>query len=212
MLSDWVLYRLTGRFVTDPSSGSSSNLFDLRTRTWSPASLEIVGLSPEVVPPVLEPGTVVGSPDRTRRRGDGPRGRDAGRRGRRGHAARARRHRRREARPADPRRRQLLAAHGRHRHAAHRPEGAPADAVPRGARPVDDRGHRLLLRDRHALVPGRVLRGRARRGRPAGRRRLRRHGGGGGAGPAGIRGHHRDLLQCHGREALGPGVAVVSGL
>lgn len=60
MLSDWVLYRLSGRFVTDPSSGSSSNLFDLRTRTWSSASLELVGLSPDIVPPVLEPGTVVG--------------------------------------------------------------------------------------------------------------------------------------------------------
>ncbi len=60
MLSDWVLYRLTGRFVTDPSSGSSSNLFDLRARTWSNASLELVGLSLDVVPEVLEPGTVVG--------------------------------------------------------------------------------------------------------------------------------------------------------
>lgn len=60
MLSDWVLYRLTGRFVTDPSSGSSSNLFDLRARSWSRTSLELVGLSPEIVPEVLEPGTVVG--------------------------------------------------------------------------------------------------------------------------------------------------------
>jgi autoinducer 2 (AI-2) kinase len=60
MLSDWVLYRLTGRFVTDPSSGSSSNLFDLRARTWSSASLDLVGLSTAVVPEVLEPGTVVG--------------------------------------------------------------------------------------------------------------------------------------------------------
>jgi autoinducer-2 kinase len=60
MLSDWVLYRLSGRFVTDPSAGSSSNLFDLRTRTWSSASLELVGLSGDIVPEVLEPGTVVG--------------------------------------------------------------------------------------------------------------------------------------------------------
>jgi autoinducer 2 (AI-2) kinase len=60
MLSDWVLYRLTGRFVTDPSAGSSSNLFDLRERTWSPGSLDLVGLSPAVVPEVLEPGSVVG--------------------------------------------------------------------------------------------------------------------------------------------------------
>jgi autoinducer 2 (AI-2) kinase len=61
MLSDWVLYRLTGRFVTDPSSGSSSNLFDLARRTWSSQSLEVVGLSPAVVPEVVEPGTVVGA-------------------------------------------------------------------------------------------------------------------------------------------------------
>lgn len=60
MLSDWVLYRLTGRFVTDPSSGSSSDLFDLRTRSWSASSLSLIDLSPEIVPEVLEPGTVVG--------------------------------------------------------------------------------------------------------------------------------------------------------
>jgi autoinducer-2 kinase len=60
MLSDWVLYRLTGRFVTDPSSGSSSNLFDLRARTWSADSLDLVGLTEAVVPEVLEPGSVVG--------------------------------------------------------------------------------------------------------------------------------------------------------
>ena len=60
MLSDWVLYRLTGRFVTDPSSGSSSDLFDLRARSWSPALLDLVGLDPAIVPEVLEPGAVVG--------------------------------------------------------------------------------------------------------------------------------------------------------
>ena len=61
MLSDWVLYRLSGRFVTDPSSGSSSNLFDLSRRTWSAESLAEIGLTPGVVPEVLEPGTVVGA-------------------------------------------------------------------------------------------------------------------------------------------------------
>lgn len=60
MLSDWVLYRLTGRYVTDPSCGSSSNLFDLAHRTWSPESLDLVGLSPSMMPEVVEPGTVVG--------------------------------------------------------------------------------------------------------------------------------------------------------
>jgi autoinducer 2 (AI-2) kinase len=60
MLSDWVLYRLTGRFVTDPSAGSSSNLLDLAQRTWSAESLDLIGLGPSIVPDVLEPGTVVG--------------------------------------------------------------------------------------------------------------------------------------------------------
>ena len=60
MLSDWVLTKLSGRFVTDPSCGSSSNLFDLRGRTWAPGSLAMIGLSPEVMPEVLEPGTVMG--------------------------------------------------------------------------------------------------------------------------------------------------------
>jgi autoinducer 2 (AI-2) kinase len=60
MLSDWVLYRLSGRFVTDPTSGSSSDLFDLRARNWSAASLDLIGLPATIVPEVLEPGTVVG--------------------------------------------------------------------------------------------------------------------------------------------------------
>ncbi|HEX6654964.1 MAG TPA: autoinducer-2 kinase [Candidatus Limnocylindria bacterium] len=60
MLSDWALYRLCGRFVTDPSAGSSSDLFDLRARTWSPELLDLVGLGEAVVPEVVEPGTVIG--------------------------------------------------------------------------------------------------------------------------------------------------------
>lgn len=60
MLSDWVLTRLTGAFVTDPSAGSSSNLFDLRTRAWSGESLDLVGVPRTAVPEVVEPGSVVG--------------------------------------------------------------------------------------------------------------------------------------------------------
>lgn len=60
MLGDWVLYRLTGEFSTDPSLGSSSNLFSLEKRTWSADSLAEVGLSRAVVPPVHESGSVIG--------------------------------------------------------------------------------------------------------------------------------------------------------
>jgi len=60
MLGDWILYRLSGRYVTDPSLGSSSGLFDLAARGWSGRLLEICGLQAAVCPEVLEPGTVIG--------------------------------------------------------------------------------------------------------------------------------------------------------
>jgi autoinducer 2 (AI-2) kinase len=60
MLGDWVLYRLTGEFCTDPSLGSSSNLFSLADRTWSAASLAELGVPASVVPRVHESGTVIG--------------------------------------------------------------------------------------------------------------------------------------------------------
>jgi len=59
MLSDWILFRLGGRHVTDPSIGSSSGMFDLACRTWSEEIVALCGLRPEVLPKVEEPGTVV---------------------------------------------------------------------------------------------------------------------------------------------------------
>lgn len=61
MLGDWVVYRLSGVFSTDPSLGSSSNLFDLATRDWSPDSAAEVGLpARDILPPVFESGTPIG--------------------------------------------------------------------------------------------------------------------------------------------------------
>ena len=60
MLSDWVLTRLSGEYVTDATCGSSSGLFDLALRSWSNGTLALLGLDPGVFPAVLEPGTVVG--------------------------------------------------------------------------------------------------------------------------------------------------------
>jgi autoinducer-2 kinase len=61
MLGDWIVTRLSGAFVTDPSLGSSSGMFELGTRDWSELVLEICGLDRSVFPPVVEPGTVVGA-------------------------------------------------------------------------------------------------------------------------------------------------------
>jgi autoinducer 2 (AI-2) kinase len=60
MLSDWIVYRLSGQHVTEPSCGSSSGMFTLASRRWSPTIPAISGLAPAVLPPVVDSGTVVG--------------------------------------------------------------------------------------------------------------------------------------------------------
>lgn len=60
MLADWITHRLTGEFVTDPSIGSSSGMFDLAERRWSAEVADICGLGMDVFPPVLAPGTIAG--------------------------------------------------------------------------------------------------------------------------------------------------------
>src|SRR5262249_12222501 len=60
MLSDWITYRLAGVQVTEPSCGSSSGMFSLASRTWSDQIAQLCGLAPAVLPPVADPGTVVG--------------------------------------------------------------------------------------------------------------------------------------------------------
>ncbi len=60
MLGDWVIARLSGVYCTDPSLGSSSNLFDLRHRTWSAESAAEMQVPLDLLPPVYESGTVIG--------------------------------------------------------------------------------------------------------------------------------------------------------
>src|SRR5579884_3256317 len=60
MLGDWILRRLSGVFVTDPSLGSSSGMFELAERDWSERVLDLCGLDRSIFPSVVEPGTVVG--------------------------------------------------------------------------------------------------------------------------------------------------------
>ncbi len=61
MLSDWIVYKLTGAHVTEPSCGSSSGMFSLAQRRWSSWIPALAGLDPAVLPPVVDPGTVVGT-------------------------------------------------------------------------------------------------------------------------------------------------------
>jgi autoinducer 2 (AI-2) kinase len=60
MISDWILFKLTGTIVTDPTNGSSSGLFELKARGWSEAAIKLCGLPDGIYPPVVEPGTTIG--------------------------------------------------------------------------------------------------------------------------------------------------------
>lgn len=64
-LGDWILRRLSGEFVTDPSLGSSLGMFDLARRDWSPHVLELCGLDRTRFPDVVDPGTVIGGVSRS---------------------------------------------------------------------------------------------------------------------------------------------------
>jgi xylulokinase len=60
LVHDYLMYRLTGQFVTVPSIQSSSLLLDIRTRSWWPEMLHLVGLSEEQLPRLVEHGQPVG--------------------------------------------------------------------------------------------------------------------------------------------------------
>ena len=61
MLSEWVLHRLGAEPVMEPSNGSTSGMIDLATRDASPELAVLCGLRGDLLPPVREPGTAVGT-------------------------------------------------------------------------------------------------------------------------------------------------------
>ena len=60
MLSEWVLFRLSGERVMEPSNGSTSGFVSLDSRSGDPELLRACGLRDDLLPRTFEPGTVVG--------------------------------------------------------------------------------------------------------------------------------------------------------
>ena len=61
LVEDFILHRLTGRFVTEGGVQSTTLLFDIRTHGWWGEMLEAVEVGPERLPEVVRPGAVVGT-------------------------------------------------------------------------------------------------------------------------------------------------------
>lgn len=61
LVEDFVIHRLSGRFVTEGGVQSTSLLYDIRRDGWWDAMLEAVGIGPERLPELVRPGAVVGT-------------------------------------------------------------------------------------------------------------------------------------------------------
>jgi autoinducer 2 (AI-2) kinase len=60
MINDWVLYKLSGVYSSEPTGAAESFLFDIRSLTWSDEIVESLQISPEILPEVYPSGTIVG--------------------------------------------------------------------------------------------------------------------------------------------------------
>ncbi len=61
LVEDYLLFRLSGRYVTEGGVCTSTGYFDIRTGRWWSEMLDYVGLSAEQLPELLQSGQVVGS-------------------------------------------------------------------------------------------------------------------------------------------------------
>jgi sugar (pentulose or hexulose) kinase len=59
-ISDYILWRLTGKMVTDYSMASRMGLLDQRNLDWSEVMLQITGLSTGQLPRIFPSGTIIG--------------------------------------------------------------------------------------------------------------------------------------------------------
>lgn len=63
LLEDWLIWSLTGEFVTEPTLQSSSLYLDIRTKTWWKEMLDFIGLDEKCLPKILPCGARCGAFD-----------------------------------------------------------------------------------------------------------------------------------------------------
>ncbi len=61
MINDWVVFRLAGRLLTEPTNGCETALFDIGRRDWSNEIIRELGIDEDALPDVAECGDVVGN-------------------------------------------------------------------------------------------------------------------------------------------------------
>ena len=61
LLEDYLLYRLTGKFITEQTLQSSTIYFDIHQKNWWSEMLELIGVQPAQLPALCRSGEAVGT-------------------------------------------------------------------------------------------------------------------------------------------------------
>lgn len=59
MFNDWLIRKLTGVEAIEPSNGSTTGIFDLKSRAWDATIAGKCGLREDIFPPVIESGEII---------------------------------------------------------------------------------------------------------------------------------------------------------
>ena len=59
MFNDWLIYKMTGVLEIEPSNGSTTGIFNLKSRAWNPEIARKCGLRDDIFPPVRECGSKI---------------------------------------------------------------------------------------------------------------------------------------------------------
>jgi len=60
-INDWITFRLSGEYVTEPSSASATGFYDIKNQKWSEEISSALGLDKAILPSLKRAGEVVGS-------------------------------------------------------------------------------------------------------------------------------------------------------
>lgn len=60
MISDWILFKLSGVLASDPSNAGTAGIFSLDKRDWVPSMAKKVGIKDDIFPKTYEVGEVIG--------------------------------------------------------------------------------------------------------------------------------------------------------
>ncbi|MHA1270630.1 MAG: FGGY-family carbohydrate kinase [Candidatus Helarchaeota archaeon] len=60
MMNDWILYKLSGVYSTEPSAACETEILDVRKREWSKEIINLLELPENIYPPIFKAGTQIG--------------------------------------------------------------------------------------------------------------------------------------------------------